>query len=95
MKYCCVKHCKNNLSETGISLFSFLKNASVRLQWAEVVNRPGWMPKKESKICSAHFAPHFINGVRLRSGAYPSKMPEHVNINSGKFLFSNTGRIFI
>ena len=52
-KYCCVSDCRSNSTEDNVSFFSFPKTYGVR--WKSVVNREGWHPQKNSKICSKHF----------------------------------------
>ena len=52
--------------------------------WRQVIGRPDWCPKKNSKICSKHFTPHDITGERrkrLVSGAVPVQAHHIVDMN--------------
>ena len=69
-KYCIVKSCESNSYDKTISLFSFPSCCSK--EWIDAVGREeGWLPKKNSKICSKHFAPHMIRNRHLLPGAVP------------------------
>ncbi len=57
--YCIVKSCDGNSNDMNLLFFKFPPNYSK--QWIEVVGREeGWLPKKNTKMCSKHFAPYMI-----------------------------------
>ncbi len=69
-RYCSVNLCNSNSDDKTISLFSFPSGYSK--EWISVVSRgEDWLPEKNTKICSKHFAPHMINNKRLLPGAVP------------------------
>ena len=72
MTWCSVKNCSSNSTDLNISFFSIPK--PVPRAWDAVIDRPGWIPKERSKICSKHFAGHQIVGEKrkkLVKGAVP------------------------
>jgi hypothetical protein len=72
MHYCSVQSCKNNSSCENVLFFSF-PNTEHRAEWIKFTKKEGWIPAKNSKICSNHFSSHLINAKNcLRKGAIPS-----------------------
>lgn len=61
--YCCVVGCSNNskCKAKGVKLFSIpTRNLEQRELWLKAINRQNkdgnpWLPRKWTKICSAHF----------------------------------------
>lgn len=48
---CCVPECENDLREAH----KFPEDSKLKSKWLKAIKRVGWVPKKWSRLCSAHF----------------------------------------
>ena len=63
---CCVSACTKDAKHL------FKLPEILTTSWLKVINRPGWTPSRNSRICSQHFSPNDIVNYRfLRRGAEP------------------------
>ena len=63
---CCVSACTKDAKHL------FKLPEILTTSWLKVINRPGWTPSRNSRICSQHFSPNNIVNYRfLRRGAEP------------------------
>ena len=62
-----IKNSRYLLTYLMITFFRFPSNPALRKKWMPTINRPDWIPRKNSTICSKHFeAKRFIQRKHRR-----------------------------
>ena len=65
-RQCCVSSCTQDAKPM------FRVPEILSTPWMRIIDRPGWEPRKHTRICSKHFSPNDVINYRfLRQGAEP------------------------
>ncbi|CAH1104218.1 unnamed protein product [Psylliodes chrysocephalus] len=103
VNYCFVFNCKNNTKNSKrLSFFSIPSDTKSQMIWLPLIGREEWIlrdPKAvtSKRVCSVHFSPNLISGIRLKKNAVPDIFDDGVgfrgvNVNVSTSAGSSVSR---